>query len=233
MIQAIIIDDEPLARLGLRDLLRQHADVHVAAEADSPHTALPLIRELKPQVLFLDIEMGRDSGFDLLANLDCTPRVIFITAHSQHAVKAFEIPAFDYLLKPVRPERLQQTMERLRIDLSGEGDAAAKVLHLKSPGRSLSARHDDILILIADGDFTLIHLANEPPFMICHTLGHFESILPSPPFHRIDRSTLINLHNIERVERQSRSAATITFRSTKENFAIGRTALTRLTRLMN
>lgn len=231
MIRALIIDDEPLARKDVASLLTAHDSIAVVGEADSPRTALPLIHGQSPDVLFLDIEMGRDSGFDLLRQLDSPPRVVFITAHSRHAVEAFDLPAFDYLLKPVRPERLTRTIERLEQAVN-HPTAADQTVHLHVPGRDVTTRHDDILILLAEGDFTRIHFANQPPLMICQTLSHFENLLPSPPFHRLDRSTLVNRSLILSVHRKSRNSATLSLQHSTTPFPIGRTALARLTRLM-
>lgn len=231
MIRALIIDDEPLARKDVANLLAAHDSITVVGEADSPRSALPLIQAENPDVIFLDIEMGRQNGFDLIRQLDSPPRVVFITAHSRHAVQAFDIPAFDYLLKPVRPERLATTITRLKHAAQSHGKAD-EIVHLHVPGRDVASRHDDILILLAEGDFTRIHFSNQPPLMICQTLSHFEKLLPSPPFHRLDRSTLVNRSHILSVHRNSRNAATISLQHSQSTFHIGRTALARLNRLM-
>lgn len=110
---ALIIDDERLARNELRKLLMSHPEIEIAGEASNADEALKLIHELSPDVIFLDIQMPAKTGFELLQELDRTPEVIFTTAHDEYALKAFEVNAFDYLLKPIDPKRLSDAVQKL------------------------------------------------------------------------------------------------------------------------
>jgi DNA-binding LytR/AlgR family response regulator len=119
-VRAVIVDDEPLARTRLRRLLAEHPAIEIAGEAGDGEAACRLIDELSPDLVFLDVQMPGLSGFDVLARLDTRPRVIFITAHDEFAVRAFEAQAIDYLLKPVEPARLARALARVTgIDAPG------------------------------------------------------------------------------------------------------------------
>lgn len=118
MISCILVDDEPFAREALAELLVRHPDVNIVAQASNAIEAIQAINQHKPALLFLDIQMPRISGMELLAMLDkdTMPRVVFVTAFDEYAIKAFELHAFDYLLKPIDDARLANTMDRVRKD---------------------------------------------------------------------------------------------------------------------
>ncbi|NQX92871.1 MAG: response regulator transcription factor, partial [Flavobacteriales bacterium] len=111
--KALIVDDERLARKDLIQLLENHPKIEIVGEAQDAIEAEEKIKELQPDVIFLDIQMPGKSGFDLLEHLQFPPQVIFVTAHDEHAVKAFEVSALDYLMKPVEPKRLEESVEKL------------------------------------------------------------------------------------------------------------------------
>jgi two-component system LytT family response regulator len=110
---ALIIDDERLARNELRKLLASHPEIEVLGEASNADEGLKLIQQLSPDVIFLDIQMPAKTGFELLQELDRSPEVVFTTAHDEYALKAFEVNAFDYLLKPIDPKRLADAVQKL------------------------------------------------------------------------------------------------------------------------
>ena len=103
--RVLIVDDEHLARQAMRRLLAGHPEVEIVGEADSIETAIAAVRQAEPQLIFLDIDLGAGDGFDVLAQLERPPVVVFVTAYAEYAVEAFEVNAVDYLLKPVAPER--------------------------------------------------------------------------------------------------------------------------------
>src|SRR6188472_4543664 len=118
MIKAIIIDDERLARNELRKLLQEFPEIEVIAEAANASEGIERIENLNPDLIFLDIQMPGKTGFDLLSELDRTPNVIFTTAYDEYALKAFEVNALDYLLKPVEPKRLADAVHKLQYEVS-------------------------------------------------------------------------------------------------------------------
>ena len=123
--RALLIDDERLARTDLRSLLSEYQTIEVVGEADSVQTAVALIAAEEPDLLFLDIQMPGESGFDLLDKIDLQARIIFVTAYDEYAIRAFEVDAIDYLLKPVNPERLKTALERLDRENAGRRAAPA------------------------------------------------------------------------------------------------------------
>jgi two-component system, LytTR family, response regulator len=163
--------------------------------------------------------------------LDRPPIVVFVTAYAEHAVEAFAVNAVDYLLKPVAPERLAESLTRVERQLArGEEPASAGrgVIALRTPKRTLLAQTEEIVAVRADGDFTHVFVADQPALMIWRTLGHFESLLPSPPFLRLGRSLIVNRDRLRRVETPSRETARILLQGMDEALTLGRAASARL-----
>ena len=229
--RVLIVDDEPLARSAMRRLLAPHQAIEIVGEADSTAAARAAIVAMKPDLVFLDIELGGDDGFDLLASLDNPPSVIFVTAYAEHAVEAFAVDAVDYLLKPVDPDRLAESLARVERQRASRPQAAPAI-ELRTPRRTVFAQPEEIVILRADGDFTQVHLAGQPPVMIWRTLAHFESLLPAPPFLRLGRSLIVNRDRLRNVETLSRTSTRLVLDGLAEPVEIGRTAAARLREAM-
>jgi two-component system LytT family response regulator len=228
-VRVLIVDDEPLARSAMRRLLAAHPTVEIVGEAESTSEALSAIERTQPQLVFLDIELGGSDGFDLLAALERPPIVVFVTAYAQHAVEAFAVDAVDYLLKPVAPERLAESLARVERQLAQAGlPSEPAVIELKTPKRTVLAQPAEIVALRADGDFTRVHVAGQPEVMIWRTLAHFESLLPSPPFLRLGRSLIINRDRLRNIGTPSRAEARITLEGMAEPLVLGRAAAARL-----
>jgi two-component system, LytTR family, response regulator len=228
-VRVLIVDDEPLARSAMRRLLAAHPTVEIVGEADSTAEALSAIERTQPQLVFLDIELGGSDGFDLLAALERPPIVVFVTAYAQHAVEAFAVDAVDYLLKPVAPERLAESLARVERQLAQAAlPSEAAVIELKTPKRTVLAHPAEIVALRADGDFTRVHVAGQPEVMIWRTLAHFESLLPSPPFLRLGRSLIINRDRLRNIGTPSRAEARLTLEGMAEPLVVGRAAAARL-----
>ena len=226
--RVLIVDDEHLARQAMRRLLAAHPTIEIAGEAESLTEALQAIERFKPQLVFLDIELGGGDGFDVIAALETPPTVVFVTAYPQYAVEAFAVDAVDYLLKPVEPERLAESLARVERKIAKPARAAPAPIELKTPGRTILVAPADIAALRADGDFTRVLLADRPEVMIWRTLAHFESLLPSPPFLRLGRSLIVNRDRLRTIDNPSRERAQITLRGVAEPLALGRTASLRL-----
>jgi len=229
-VRVLIVDDEHLARQAMRRLLADHPEVEIAGEAESLREAMVAIERTEPELIFLDIELGAGGdGFDLLAALPRPPIVVFVTAYAEHAVEAFAVNAVDYLLKPVEPERLADSLARAERTLARAAPPAASgVIALRTPKQTVLVAPGEIAALRADGDFTHVFVADQPAIMIWRTLGHFESLLPSPPFVRLGRSLIINRDRLRKVETPSRARARITLDGVPEPLTLGRTAAERL-----
>lgn len=194
--KALIIDDERIARQELRRLLAAHAEIEIAGEARTAEEALHLIGRLEPDVLFLDIRMPGMSGFDLLQQLDDVPQVIFTTAYDEYALKAFEVSALDYLVKPVAPARLATAVAKLR---PRTVRSRLDQVFVKEGERCWLVRVADIFLLESEGNFTRLYFAKERA-LIPRSLAALEQRLDPAVFFRAGRKHIVNLKWIERVE---------------------------------
>ncbi|MBJ6763564.1 response regulator transcription factor [Myxococcaceae bacterium JPH2] len=232
-LRALLVDDERLARVELRELLAPHPLVKVVGEADGVAPALERIQALQPDLLFLDVQMPGESGFDLLARLpECPFEVIFVTAHDAHALRAFEVNALDYLLKPVHPERLARTLARLE---TGErpkpppplGPVRQKLaeddmLFLENGARSRFVRVDQIVCVCGAGDYAEVVTADGARTLSPRPLKEWEARLPERMFARIHRSALVNLAFVERVDRSLSGGGDVHLRGLPEPLPLSR-----------
>ncbi len=227
--RVLIVDDEHLARQAMRRLLASHPEVEIVGEAESIETALAAIKQSEPELVFLDIELGGGDGFDLLSALERPPVVVFVTAYAEHAVEAFEVNAVDYLLKPVAPERLAESLARAKREVAlARPVSDTPVIALRTPKQTLLVPAGAIAALRADGDFTHVLLADQPTVMIWRTLSHFEELLPAPPFLRVSRSLIINRDRLRKIDAPSRDSVQVTLEGVAEALMLGRTAAARL-----
>ena len=234
MLRVVLCDDERLALQRLRQLLAPHPNFQIVGEANTKAAAIKLIRKERPDALFLDVQMPGATGFDLLKALHPPPKTVMVTAYAKYALQAFDLEAIDYLIKPVTPQRFAQALHRLvtactkKTVISKTPYSLQDRICLRTPHHSMVVPIDSIPLLQADGDFTRIHIPNSAPLMICQPLGSYEKILPFPPFARIDRSHIINLNHITRVERKSRDEANLVLEGVNDKIPIGRAAQLRL-----
>ena len=236
-IRALIVDDERLARRDLRSLLNVHPEIEVVGEADSVSAAAAAIDSLDPNLLFLDIQMPGESGFDLLEKHDIRARVIFVTAFDEHAIHAFEVEALDYLLKPVNPDRLRKAIERI-----GKGpapDAAGQrplqhddTLFITINSRLKFVRVSSIICIQAAADYSEIVLADGKRGLTQKSLLEWETRLPASRFCRIHRGTIINLDHVIRIEEVTPSVYRVILQHLEQPVAMSRRHATRLKELL-
>lgn len=208
-LRILIVDDEPLARDRIRSLLETEPDVDVVGECSDGAQAVREIRNLDPDLLFLDVQMPRLDGFEVLEALQPgpVPVVVFTTAHDQHALAAFEHSALDYLLKPFTEARFRAALQRARTRL--ERDAVALEgrrtpdvvgrIFVRTPERILFLRPDEISRVEAAGNYVLLHVGNER-HVLRETLSAMETRLGPSGFFRISRSLLVNLAGVREVQ---------------------------------
>ncbi|MFH1297787.1 MAG: LytTR family transcriptional regulator DNA-binding domain-containing protein [Bacteroidota bacterium] len=213
--KVLIIDDEPPARQIIRDYLMEYPTLEVAGEYPDGFSGLKAIQELKPDLIFLDIQMPKLTGFEMLELLDDPPVIIFSTAFDQFAIKAFEMNAVDYLLKPYARERFDQAMVKaLGVLSTGSGSVkpVKNILRVVNEQPDLltriavKVRHKvyvipvhDIRYFEADGDYVTIHTEKER-FLKEKTMKYFETHLDPTMFVRIHRSTIINVDFMDKLE---------------------------------
>ena len=207
--RAIIIDDERLARKELKSLLKDYHEIEIVDECSSPEEALKSIEKHKPDLLFLDIQMPEKTGFDLLQELDKSPKVVFVTAFDEYAVKAFEVNALDYLMKPVDPERLKETMAKV-LSEDIEDEEAYDV-----PDRGILSSNDQIFIrdgekcwfiylkdvrmFESEGNYVRIYFETFKP-LVLKSLNGLQERLDQKLFFRANRKYIINLKWVSHIE---------------------------------
>ncbi|HVV47087.1 MAG TPA: LytTR family DNA-binding domain-containing protein [Bryobacteraceae bacterium] len=206
-LRALIVDDEDLARSALRRMLAETGGVDVVGEASNGLEALEEIAELKPDVVLLDIEMPGFDGFEVVQQLENPPAIVFVTAYDEYAVRAFEANAIDYLLKPVRPERLEIALGRVR-ERMGAPDAAmvrAVARERGGPLQRIAARRGKRIVIVPVRDIIRIEIEDKLVFavtasgrlLIEKTITELEAMLEPAGFLRISRGELVNLETVK------------------------------------
>jgi len=213
MINALIVEDEKLARDLIKNYLSEHEDISLLGEFEDGFSGLKAINEMKPDLVFLDIQMPKLSGFEMLEVLDHHPVIIFTTAFDQYAIKAFEYNAVDYLLKPYSKERFAEAVNKSRDKISSGDRAGAEklvahmdkkeeVIHrvvVKSRSKIHVIPVDDIRYIEAQDDYVMIY-TSESKHLKQKTMKYFEAHLPPEDFVRIHRSYIARLSEIAQME---------------------------------
>ena len=202
--RAIIVDDEPLARLELKRLLGSYNQILIIDEASSVPSAKKSIELHQPDLLFLDINLGTQSGFDLLEIIEHNFQTIFVTAYDKYAIRAFENNALDYLLKPVHPERLKESISRLgnpfKNEIKFNLEPYDKLLvsnHAYSKFISVSS----IMYIEAKGDYTCINVIDEYKGIVHQTIKKWTERLPENMFIQVHRSFIVNINLVQQIKK--------------------------------
>ena len=219
MIKAILVDDEPRARDTLKKIIENYFhEVHILGEAAGVNEAYELINKLKPDAVFLDIEMPDGSGFDLLKLFDTIDfKVLFVTAHEEHALKAIKFSAMDYILKPVNTNELREAIEKVKENMGQEQDIDIKLksffanmetdrktkkkIVLKTAESIFLVPLENIVRCEADCNYTWVHFNNQPKILISKPLKHFDDMLKDFNFIRVHQSHLVNINHVIRVNK--------------------------------
>jgi len=233
-IRALVIDDEELARDRICALLQTESDVEIVGECDGGRQAIEAIRAHRPDLLFLDVQMPEVDGFAVIEELapEEFPVVIFVTAHEEHALQAFEVHALDYLLKSFREDRFRETLARARSALASKESVLTRSLHdllqsrrarqphenrlvIRAPGWVVFIPHDEIDWCEAAGNYVLVHVG-ERSHLLRETMNDLEARLPSQKFLRIHPSALVNLSRVTEVRGSVGGGARVILRGKKE-----------------
>lgn len=206
MIKSIIIDDERLARNELKKILQEFPEVEIIDEAVNVQEAADKIEELRPQLIFLDIQMpGNKTGFDLLEMLTYTPKVIFTTAYNEYAIKAFEFNALDYVLKPIETKRMGDAIQKVKRSIDKEKNNPQDVLHkedqvfVKDGERCWFVKLDEVRLFESVGNYAKVYFGTNKP-LILKSLNALEERLDDKVFFRANRKHIINLQRIKKIE---------------------------------
>jgi len=209
-ITAIIIDDERLARNELKKLLEQHTEIQIIDEASGVDEGVEKIELARPDLIFLDIQMPGKTGFDLLGELEKAPKVIFTTAFDEFALKAFEVNALDYLLKPIDPNRLSDAIQKLQTEIALEQASIlggstrgplteADQVFVKDGEKCWFVKLAEIRLFESVGNYAKVYFSTHKP-LILKSLNALEDRLDEHVFFRANRKHIINLHWIEKIE---------------------------------
>lgn len=210
--KTIIVDDERLAREELKSLLKDYLEIEIIGEAKNGEEGIQLVKDLKPDLIFLDINMPGINGFEMIKQLDEIPRVIFVTAYDEYALKAFEVNALDYILKPVDPERMREAIQKIS---NGEDDFISNQQLVVSRKERVLSITDRVFIkdgekcwfielskvrmLESDGNYVKVYFDNFRP-LILRSLNSFEERLDPEFFFRANRKYIINLQWVSSIE---------------------------------
>jgi two-component system LytT family response regulator len=209
--KAILIDDERLARAELRKLLLEYPEIEVIDEASNAEEGIHKIEQLNPDLVFLDIQMPGKTGFDMLSELDMAPQVIFTTAYDEYALKAFEVNALDYLLKPIEPKRLADAVEKLKKTITNGGIAGyvphennsilgeSDQVFVKDGERCWFVKLGEVRLFESVGNYAKVFFGSNKP-LILKSLNALEERLDEKVFFRANRKHIVNLRMIEKIE---------------------------------
>ena len=226
MIKAVIIEDEPPAIDNLKHYLKDYP-IEIAGSAFRLSEAVKLIKKEKPDVVFLDINLSGENGFDLLDKIDMDLKIVFVTAYNEYAVRAFEVNALDYLLKPLSKKRIATTVKRL---LEGND---TEIIHenkynfddtifLSGNNKACFVKIKDICYVEADSCYSKIFLANGNEKVISRTLKKWQEILPENEFVRVHRSYLLNVNGIKEIKKRDNGTYYVHFNEINKSIEISR-----------
>lgn len=204
-IKVIIVDDERLSREELKNTLKVYEDFVIIGEAGNADDAKDLIETEMPDLLFLDIQMPEKSGFDLLESLNHVPEVLFITAYDQYAVRAFEVNALDYLMKPIREERFAKAIEKIRDSINRKSSlnnlaAKERKIFIKDGEKRFFIQLDEIYLIESLENYTRLFFQGKKALQR-RSLRQWEEMLDEQVFFRINRTEIINVEYIQEVKR--------------------------------
>jgi two-component system, LytTR family, response regulator len=238
--KTIVVDDERLARKELINLLAEHPQIEVVAECSNAEEAKKAIAAFHPELIFLDIQMPEKTGFELLEELDSTPEVIFVTAYDEYALKAFEVNALDYLLKPIQPERLKEAINKLtsenreqaNTEKTTEGRLTGEdQIFIKDGEKCWFVHLHEIRMFESEGNYVRIYFRNFKP-LVLKSLNNLELRLDAKTFFRANRKYIVNLKYIKHIENWFNGGLQVEL-ETGEKIEISRRQATRFKEMMS
>ena len=231
ILSILIVDDEFFARKELVNRLYNYNENYIVHQADSVDSAVDVLKANKIDLIFLDIQLMGETGFDLLKRIKVKMDVVFITAYEEYALRAFEVNAVDYLLKPVSLKRFNMAMERIlnktKPEVSGELTYCDQLIEKNFAGLRV-IKLKKILYISAEGDYTRICCAEENDMLLYRTMKCWENMLPQKYFRRIHRSIIINMEYVKKFHKTENSKYLVELSGVNKNLPVSRTYLSNL-----
>ena len=235
--RALLVDDERLARAELTRLLDKFPEIEIVSEASNGEEAIKLIEEHKPDLVFLDVQMPGMTGFEVLEHLHIVPNIIFVTAYDEYALKAFEVNALDYVLKPIELSRLEKAIEKVNSKNQEQNIHTNKELShesqifIKDGEKCWFVKLDKVRMFESEGNYIRLYFDDSKP-MILKSLNNLEKRLNNKEFFRISRKYIINLSWVEKVEAWFNGGLRVTLK-TGEKLEISRRQTSRFKEVMS
>ena len=235
--KAILVDDEKFAREDLKSVLADFDDIVVIGEAEKLVDAKKMCEELKPDIVFLDVRLKGEFGFELLSKIDQDIKVIFVTAYDEYAVRAFEVNALDYLVKPINPERLKLTLEKLESNENlGVSENPLQIddsIFIMMNHKHQFLKIKNIVVITAASDYTEIITNDYKKYLTSKPMKEWDERLPERNFCRIHRSTIVNLSFINSVEEWFNQAYSVKVKGIEKPFTMSRNYAAKIKKLLS
>jgi two-component system LytT family response regulator len=232
-IRSVVVDDVDMMRITLKKVLDGFPNIEIVGEASDYESARQVINDTKPDLVFLDIDLNGLTSIDLLNEITCDPKIIFITSHPDFAIKAFELNAVDYILKPISADRLRRAIERVT-ELSPEVNVSTmmdetqerfkpdQTILLNFDGKLTFIKVQDINFIEAFGNYTKIHMNDGKLSITYNSIKNWDNRLPSDVFIQIHRSTIVNLLNVGKIEKWTNDTGRLFLKGIEKPFEISR-----------
>ncbi len=238
MIKALIIDDERLARQELKSSLEPHKEIKIIDECGNAEDAHAKINKLKPDLIFLDIQMPGKDGFQLLEELDVVPEVIFVTAYDEHAIKAFEVNALDYVMKPIEEDRLSEAIKKVvdkrKIEKNAQQDVLTEddQVFVKDGDRCWFVHLRNVRLFESEGNYVRVYFDNNKP-LILKSLNNLNKRLDNKSFFRANRKHIINLKWVDNIETWFNGGLIVKLKESEQQIEISRRQAAKLKEMMS
>lgn len=213
MIKVIIVEDSELARIELINLLSKHPSIHIEASAENGTEAINLINQIQPDLVFMDIHLPDMDGFEILNEINTIPPVIFTTAYDEYAIKSFEYNALDYLLKPIKADRLALAIQKIQTETDQKPELGLDdSIFIKDTDHYAIAKLKDIELFHTEGNYTKVYYQDQSP-LLHKSLNQIERRLDSKFFFRINRQEIVNIQHITKVDKWFKGKLRLTLSS--------------------
>jgi two-component system LytT family response regulator len=233
IIRSVVVDDVDIMRVTLKKVLEGFPNIEIIGEASDYESAKNLINDTKPDLVFLDIDLYGLTSIDLLNEISCNPKIIFITSHPDFAIKAFELNAVDYILKPISADRLRKAIERVNefntnsldgsvMDESQERFKADQIILLNFDSKLTFIKVQDINYIEAFGNYTKIYMNDGKLSITYNSIKNWDNRLPNDVFIQIHRSSLVNLLNVVKIEKWTNDTGRLFLKGVEKPFEISR-----------